>query len=461
MFSHLGLSHLGSSPLAAFNAADTSDPRPQPGTGEKCGLECGRGPGGGCNAMEGNATMRIEPDDWSQLSRRREMPEIDVGRMQAYRLARVRAQLRRAGAAVGMFVSPVSLRYAVDYRTYALFNAHIPSTYLFVAADGPVVLYGALGEPPPMVDEARPARAISCFQGGPGMAGDAALLARDVEAFLHEAGTDNRRVAVEYVNPSVTLAMMRIGLDVIDAADLIEEARAVKSADEIACMKWAIAVADLGIEKMRQAARPGVTELQLWALLSYTNLASNGDWHDGRMLASGDRINPWFQEASERRIESGDLIGFDTDMVGPFGYCADVSRTFFCGPGRPTRRQKQLYRHALNEIEHNLTLVRDGISMAEFAQRAFVQPEEFHAHQYACIMHGVGMCDEAPKLFYPNDRTAKQYDYVLRDGMTVCIESFVGAVGERDGVKLEQQVLVTKDGYELLSTFPLEEALLD
>ena len=71
------------------------------------------------------------------------------------------------------------------------------------------------------------------------------------------------------------------------------------------------------------------------------------------MLASGDRINPWLREASERRVEAGDLVGFDTDMVGPFGYCADISRTFFCGPGRPTRRQKQLYRHALDEIEHN------------------------------------------------------------------------------------------------------------
>ena len=76
-------------------------------------------------------------------------------------------------------------------------------------------------------------------------------------------------------------------------------------------------------------------------------------------------------------------------------------------------------------------------------------------------MHGVGMCDEAPRLLYPNDRGAKQYEYILREGMTVCMESFVGAVGERDGVKLEQQVLVTKDGYELLSTCPLEEALLE
>ena len=91
-----------------------------------------------------------------------------------------------------------------------------------------------------------------------------------------------------------------------------------------------------------------------------------------------------------------------------------------------------------------------------------MQPEEYHAHRYTCIMHGVGRCATRLRvLLFPNDRRSEQYDYVVREGMVVCIESFVGAVGERDGVKLEQQVLVTKGGYELLSTCPLEEALLE
>ena len=411
--------------------------------------------------MEPHGALGVSPNDWSQLAQHREMPNIDVARMGAYRLERVREQLRRAGAAVGIFVSPVSLRYVVDYRSYALFQAHIPSTYLFVPAHGPVVIHGILGEVPLQVDAVRPARAISYFNGGPEMADRAALLAEDIKQFLSEIGNDNRRVAVEYINPSATQAMIQKGLEVIDAADLIEEARAVKSEDEIECIRWSIAVADLGIEKLKQAARPGVTEVQLWGLLTYTNLANNGDWHDGRMLASGDRINPWFQEASERKLEAGDLVGFDTDMVGPFGYCADVSRTFFCGPGRPSKRQKALYRHAVDEIEHNLSLVRSGVSLKEFGDRAFVQPEAFHANQYTCILHGVGLCDEAPKLYYPRDRAEKAYDGVLRENMVICLESYVGAVGERDGVKLEQQVRVTKDGYELLSTFPLEADLLD
>ncbi len=411
--------------------------------------------------MDDRMNLGIAPDDWSQLSQHRDMPMIDGDRMGRFRLARVRQQLKEAGASLGIFVSPVSIRYAVDYRGYALFQSHIPSSYLFVPVEGPVVIHGIFGEPPALVDSVRPARAISYFNGGPEMADRARLLANDVREFLRELGADNRRVAVEYVNPSATRALLDLGFDVIDAAGLIEEARMIKSEDEIDCIRWAIAVADLGIEKMKEAARPGVTELQLWGLLNYTNLANNGDWHDGRMLASGDRINPWFQEASARKLEAGDLVGFDTDMVGPFGYCADVSRTFFCGPGRPTNRQKVLYRHALEEIEHNLSLVRDGITLQAFGDQAFVQPEAFHKNQYVCIFHGVGMCDEAPKLYYPNDRAEKGYPGVLRENMVICLESYVGAVGERDGVKLEQQVRVTKDGYELLSTYPLEADLLD
>jgi len=91
-----------------------------------------------------------------------------------------------------------------------------------------------------------------------------------------------------------------------------------------------VAVAEHGISRIKAALRPGVSELRLWGLLNYTNLANNGDWHNGRMLASGPRINPWLQEATNRFVEEGDLVGFDTDMVGPLGYFADISRTFHC-----------------------------------------------------------------------------------------------------------------------------------
>ncbi|MDX6752441.1 Xaa-Pro peptidase family protein [Geminicoccaceae bacterium 1502E] len=401
----------------------------------------------------------VSHDHWSDLRLYRGMPEISMERLHGYRLARIRSALAKAGAAMCVLVSPISLRYAVDYRTYGLFQSHVPTTYLFVPAEGPVAIHGVYGTPP-LADAVRPARPLSFFDGGPELGDAARLLADDIVEYLAELGTDNRRVAVEYVNPGITQALLQRGLEVTDGVAVIEEARLIKSADEIACMRWAIGVAELGIEKMKSALRPGVTELQLWGLLNYTNLANNGDWHEGRMLASGPRINPWLQEATQRRIESGDLVGFDTDMVGPFGYFADISRTFHCGPAKPSRRQKQLYRLAAEEIEHNLKLVRPGITLKEFQERALVLPEEFHENAYPCLIHGVGMCDEYPRV-NPLFGTPGHYDGELQSGMVICVESYVGAVGERDGVKLEQQVLIVDDGYEMLSTYPLEEALLD
>ena len=398
-------------------------------------------------------------DNWSELGRIRQMPEIDLERLQEYRMGRIRNGLRDTGSAMCLLVNPVSLRYAVNYRAYALFQSHIPTAYLFVPVEGPVVIHGAL-DSTPLADESRPARPLSYFDGASELKKNAQLLARDVSTYLKEIGTDNRRVAIEYVNPSITQALEAAGLEVTDGVLASEQARVIKSEDEINCIRWAIAVAEHGIAKLKTALQPGVTEVQLWGLLNYTNLANNGDWHDGRMLASGPRINPWMQEASPRPVEAGDLVGLDTDMIGPFGYCADISRTLHCGKVRPTARQKQLYRLALDEIEHNLKLIRPGITLTDFQQQAFLPPEAFHENAYTCVIHGVGMCDEYPRV-NPIYRGPNPYSGTLEAGMVICVESYMGAVGERDGVKLEQQVLVTHDGYEMLTNDPLEPSLLD
>ena len=403
--------------------------------------------------------LLVFDDNWSDLRRFRELPSIDFPRLHNYRLARLREQMALADVSALVLVNPISLRYAVDYSTYALFQSRIPSTYLFLAQDGPTVIHGAYGDSP-LIDRAAPARGISFFDGGGEMSDNAELLARDLDDYLREIGSSSRRVAVEYCNPSITRACLAHDLDIIDGIAISENARLIKSPDEIECIRWAVAVAELGIAKMHEALRPGVTELQLWGLLNYTNLANHGEWHDGRMLASGPRINPWLQEASQRVIESGDLVGFDTDMVGPYGYFCDVSRTFHCGPARPTRRQKEIYQLAYAEIQHNLKLVKPGATVQEIQDQSFPIPEECQRNAYPCIMHGVGMCDEFPRI-NPAHRGANPYDGVLEDGMVMTIESYMGPEGERDGVKLEEQVLVTEGGYEMLSSYPFEEALLE
>lgn len=387
-------------------------------------------------------------DDWSDLSLFHRVPELDLARLHGYRQGRLKAEMRRLGVDLCVMLSPISLRYALNYRNYALFMSHIPSTYLFFPLDGEYVLHNAF-EPDIDARHKRVGQPLAYFYGGEELERCAALFAEEVVNYLAEIGSDNRRVAIEYVNPTITQALERRGLEVIDGVLISERARLIKNEDELNCMRWAVTVAEYGAEKVKQALKPGVSELQLWALLNYTNLANDGDWHDGRMLASGPRINPWLQEASPRRIESGDLVGFDTDMIGPMGYFADLSRTFHCGPNKPTRRQKQLYRLALDEIEHNLQLVKAGVKFSEIQQNA-----------YPCVLHGVGMCDEYPHI-HPAFRGELLFDESLQAGMVVCIESYMGGIGERDGVKLEQQVIVTESGYEPMTSYPWEKSLLD
>ena len=103
--------------------------------------------------------------------------------------------------------------------------------------------------------------------------------------------------------------------------------------------------------------------------------------------------------------------------------------------------------------------MRPGASFREISERGYEQPEKYRDRHYPVLAHGIGMSDEWPCIFYPQDE-AFMYDGVLEPGMTLCVESYVGEVGGREGVKLEQQILITEGGYELLSHFPFEDDLL-
>ena len=211
---------------------------------------------------------------------------------------------------------------------------------------------------------------------------------------------------------------------------------------------------------MREALQAGMSENELWAILNYVNAAQGGEWIETRLLTSGARTNPWFQECSAKVIRAGELVAFDTDMIGPFGYCADISRTFFCGPGKPSGEQRRLYGLAVEQIQANTALLKPGLGFRELAETAWKLPESCRPNRYSVIVHGVGLCDEYPACVYQEDFARTGYDDVFEAGMTVCVESYVGDVGGGQGVKLEQQVLVTETGAEVLSTYPFDEDLL-
>jgi len=391
-------------------------------------------------------------------------PELDVAAMAAGRLANLRTTMVADAIDLLVLHNPVSLRYAVDYRGFNTFQAHIPSTYLLLPVEGPVVIHGAYAVDLPLVDEMRPGNSVTGFDAGLDQADAARRFATDVWAAVDALGRDTvARVGVERLLPSAHAALDDVGIQAVDAEGTIELSRSRKSDLEMAALGHAIDVAQHGMAVMEAALVPGMTENGLWSLIHQVNVAHDGDWFDGRMLCSGPRTNPWYQEAGPRVIEAGDLVAFDTDMIGPYGYCADISRTFLCGglPGRsagpvtPTTEQRHLYEMARHEVEHNTSLLRVGASFRELSVATWRQPDEVWVNRYVCAFHGVGMSDEYPKIPYPADWERCGYDGEVEDGLVLSVESYVGPDGGAEGVKLEQMVRVTADGVVPLSTYPL------
>jgi Xaa-Pro dipeptidase len=388
---------------------------------------------------------------------------LDMVALRGYRLQRVRDQLKIGEFDACLLVDPINIRYATGSRNFTLFQMHTPARYLFVPVEGPTVLFEAEGchhvaRGLETVGELRPTIPLNYFFGGPRLPDKVKRWAAEIaDLFQRPKG---KRLAIDRCDPMWAVELTRHGIQLFDAQGPLEQARVIKSAEEVLCMNFAIGVAEVGMARMQEALEPGMTENELWAILHETNIALNGEWVDSRLLTSGERTNPWFQECSDRMIRPGEVVGFDTDMPGPFGYCADVSRTFFCGPGKPSDQQRELYQLAYEEIHHNLELVKPGLSFKEFTEKAYKPKPEFVANRYMIICHGIGMCDEYPAIFYPQDYEREGYDGIIEENMTLCIESYMGPEGGHQGVKLEQQVLVGSNGPLVLTKYPFAEEFL-
>jgi Xaa-Pro aminopeptidase len=413
-------------------------------------------------AADVTATPSARPLDGGSSS----LGKPDPKRLRAYRLARLRAELMKRDYAGALLYDPINVRYATGSRNMAVWLLHNATRYAFVPTEGPITLFdfhncGHLSDGLETVGEVRPARAWYYFAGGPRAEDIAKRWAGEITELLEQHGAGNKRLAVDRLEPLGTTLLQQAGVQIFDGQEVLEQARAIKSADEIACMRVSIAACEAGMAKMREELRPGLSENELWSHLHQVNIARGGEWVETRLLSSGPRTNPWFQESSDRLIQAGELVSFDTDLIGPYGYCADLSRTFFCGPGRPSAEQKRLYGMAHEQIHTNLDLLQPGIGFVEFAEKSFKLPPHFAPNRYSVVFHGVGLCDEYPASLYAEEYEAGAgYDGLLEPGMTICIESYIGEVGGAEGVKLEQQALITEGGHELLSSFPFEAELL-
>lgn len=391
--------------------------------------------------------------------------ELDTPELRLGRLNRLRTEMARFEVDAVILLDPVNVRYATGARNMQVFSSRNPSRYLFVPLEGPVVLFeftGAthLAKGLETIDEVRPATTVSEAAADRHVPERATLWAAELGKLIRRHTTPKARVGVERVYSGAAAALEAQGFDVMDAQLPVERARVIKTAPELACIRASLAATIKGVERLEAAIRPGASENEVWAHLHASNVEQDGDYVETRLFNSGERTNPWFQESSPKIMRDGELVALDTDVVGPYGYYSDFSRTFLCGDGQPTDHQRTLYGYAYEQIQHDQELLHPGVSFRELAERAWTIPDRFRANRYFVLAHGCGMTGEYPYILHLQDFLDSGYDGVIQPNMTLCIESFIGADDGGEGVKLEDQLLITEHGPERLSTYPFDSRLL-
>ena len=301
--------------------------------------------------------------------------EIDLEGMRRHRLQRVRAQMASRDIAACLLFDPVNIRYATGARNMQVYHLRNPSRYLLLPVEGPVLLFEFAGsmhlaDGLETIDEVRPALTASFVSAGPAIADREHRWASETAEAIRELCGAGVRVGIERVNAGAAAALASEGFTLVDAQEPVETARANKSGEELKCIRASIAATERAVGAMRDALRPEMTENLLWSILHQGVIAQGGDYCETRLLTSGRHTNPWFQETGDKPLGPNELVALDTDVVGCYGYYCDFSRTFHTGPGDPTRRQRELYRAAHEQVHHNMERLRAGTSFRDDAQQA-------------------------------------------------------------------------------------------
>ena len=394
----------------------------------------------------------------------------DLGRMREYRWKRLTQHVVDRGWGGILLFDPLNIRYATDATNMQLWNTHNPFRALLLCADGYMVLWEYKNSPflvehNPLVREVR--SGASMFYMSTGDRGEAAAraFAADVDEVMRAHAGTNRRLGVDKIMIHGLRALEGAGFTVEEGEECTEKARVIKGPDEILAMRCAHHACETSIAAMEKACREGVpqgdmSEDDVWAVLHAENIRRGGEWIETRLLASGPRTNPWFQECGPRIIQQNEIVAFDTDLIGSYGICIDISRTWWVGDAKPTNSMIHAMRHAHEHIMTNMEMLKPGVPFRDLVFGGHQLDPEFDRLKYGVKMHGVGLCDEWPSIVYPDHWQDGAFDYAVEPGMVLCVEALVSPDGGDFSIKLEDQVLITETGYENLTTYPFDAALM-
>ena len=394
----------------------------------------------------------------------------NLSAMREHRWRRLTQHVVDRGLGGLLMFDPLNIRYATDSTNMQLWNTHNPFRAVLLCADGYMVIWDYKNSPflsefNPLVREQRSGADMFYFSRGDKIDEGADVFSNEVRVLLDQHSPGNKRLAADKIMIHGLRALEAQGFTIEDGEEVTEKSRSVKGPDEILAMRCAAHACEVTLVEMERFTRENVplgqtSEDDIWAIMHAENIRRGGEWIETRLLASGQRTNPWFQECGPRIVQNNEIVAFDTDLIGSYGICVDIARTWWVGDAKPGNSMIYAMRHAHEHITTNMEMIKPGVTIPELVENGHRLDDKFQAQKYGCMMHGVGLCDEWPIVAYPDRARAGAFDYPLEAGMVLCVEACVGEVGGAFSIKLEDQVLVTEDGYENLTKYPFDAALM-
>jgi Xaa-Pro aminopeptidase len=280
--------------------------------------------------------------------------------------------------------------------------------------------------------------------------------AKEIYGLLKEAGVEKMPIGIDIIEPPMMFQLQKLGLKIVDGQQTMLEAREIKSVDEIALLNRAAAMVDGAYDLINEKLRPGVRENDLVAEVNKFLYTHGSDDVEAINAISGERCNPHPHNFTDRMIRPGDQAFFDI-LQSFMGYRTCYYRTF--NVGRATDAQRDAYKKAREWLDNAMARIKPGASTARICEAfpkagEFGFPDEMAAFglQFA---HGLGLAlHERPiisRIVSPDHPTE------IKEGMVFAIETYCPATDGYSAARIEEEVVVTDKGCQVISLFPAEE----
>jgi Xaa-Pro aminopeptidase len=312
----------------------------------------------------------------------------------------------------------------------------------------------------PWLGEERSRPGISTLRGAmPPGSGRAEDVARKIRIELEERGLHKEPLGVDAIELPVLFALQKEGITVVDGQQLMQQARVIKTQDEITLLNTACMMVDAAYEELYRAMKPGIRENDCVALASKVLYEMGSEHVEGINAISGERCSPHPHVFSDRVLRPGDPAYFDI-LHSYMGYRTCYYRTFAIGSA--SRAMVDAYKRCRYYLDVAIESIKPGATTADIAQLwpkaqefGFPDEEACFALQYG---HGVGLSIWEKPVF--SRLVSLDHPEVIEEGMVFALETFWPASDGWSAARIEEQLVVTKDGCEVITRFPAEELLI-